>query len=219
MSEATLYLVDDHPVVREGLAHVLAADPGLAICGEASTAAEALDDIARLRPNLVILDLNLHGRLSLDMIPQIIASSPGTRVLVMSVFEEEFYAQRALRAGARGYLMKHHPPRAVIEAIHRILAGKVVVSEALTNQILADMVGPPGEKQGEDLTDRELDVFRLIGEGMTYPMIAERLSLSVKTVESHVARIKEKIGAPNGRVLLQRAVEWVLRSQGTGLPL
>ncbi len=219
MEAATLFLVDDHPIVREGLVRLLEKEPDLRVCGEADTPQTALEGIAETHPDLVILDLNLNGQSGLDLIQQILTNCPGTRILVMSVYVEQFYAERALRAGARGYVMKHQPPQLVLEAIRRILSGHVFLSQEMATRMLSNMVGPGKGSPLAHLSDRELEIFQMIGEGLTHQEIAMRLSLSVKTVESHVARIKEKINAPNGRVLLQRAIEWVLRAQGTGRPL
>ncbi|QXD15191.1 response regulator transcription factor [Rhodocaloribacter litoris] len=158
----------------------------------------------------------LKGSSGLDLIRDIKARWPGMKVLVLSMYDEAYYAERALRAGAMGYVMKQEPPRTVLDAIRQVRAGEVYVSRSVASRVLQGMAGaarPAPDALLERLSDRELQVFHMIGEGLSYPEVAARLSLSVKTVESHVERIKEKLAMNSGRELLLRAVEWVLRTQ------
>ncbi|GIV60446.1 MAG: DNA-binding response regulator [Rhodothermaceae bacterium] len=216
MDAASIFLVDDHPIVREGLFRLIDREPDLGVCGEAEDAAGALDGLARTSPDVVVVDLSLKGSSGLDLIRDIKARWPGMKVLVLSMYDEAYYAERALRAGAMGYVMKQEPPRTVLDAIRQVRAGEVYVSRSVASRVLQGMAGaarPAPDALLERLSDRELQVFHMIGEGLSYPEVAARLSLSVKTVESHVERIKEKLAMNSGRELLLRAVEWVLRTQ------
>jgi len=216
MSEARVFLVDDHPVVREGIGRLIDREPDLMVCGEAEDATAAQAGIDTLRPDIVIIDLSLKGSSGLDLIQEIKTRWPEMRMLVLSMYDEVYYAERVLRNGAMGYVMKQEPPRKVLDAIRHVLMGGVYVSDDVSGRILKGMVGPrTGPSYSYDLlSDREIQVFCLVGEGLTYPDVATRLALSVKTVESHVERIKEKLDLHSGRELLLRAVEWVLRSGG-----
>ncbi len=217
MKEASVFLVDDHPVVREGIGRLIDREPDLSICGEAEDVPGALDGIERTRPDVVIVDLSLKGSSGLDLIVDIRARWPEMQVLVLSMFDETYYAERVLRAGARGYVMKQEPPRTVLDAIRLVMKGGLFVSPQVSARMLHGLVHSSGDSLTSSLdrlSDREMQVFRMIGEGLTYPEIAEGLTLSVKTVESHVERIKEKLDVRSGRELLMRAVKWVISSKG-----
>jgi DNA-binding NarL/FixJ family response regulator len=197
--KSTVFLVDDHPIVRQGLALLINREPDLAVCGDAEETGTALRRIEELKPDLVVVDISLNGPDGLD-------------VLMLSMLDESMYAERALRDGASGYIMKQEATELVLVAIRRILGGEIYVSDRMANRMLHRFVG--GNQEGlprspiADLTDRELEVFRLIGEGRGTRQIAEELHLSVKTVESYQAHIKEKLALKNGRELVQRAIQW-----------
>lgn len=215
---ARIVVVDDHPVVRQGLVMTLGRQPGLAICGEASGMAEALKVISESKPDLVLTDLDLDDSSGIDLIKNLKADNSDLPALVLSMHDEEVYAERVLRAGARGYLMKHETPEKVAEGVRQALAGEIVLSPKMKSRILGSLSGAKPSKAGfslEKLTDRELEVFRLIGGGLTTRLMAEKLSLSIKTVEAHLAHIKSKLGAESGRELQRRAYAW---TTGAGAP-
>ncbi len=210
---AKVLLVDDHPIVRQGVRRLIEKEPGLTVCGEAEDAPEALAIIETTRPDLVVLDLSLKQSSGFDLILDLKRRWEHLPVLVLSMYSEEVYAERVLRAGASGYIMKQEAPKKVISAIWSVLEGVVYVSEKVSAGILQSMAGRrAGVSSIDSLSDRELQVFQMIGEGMTHQHIADKLMLSVKTIESHVEHIKRKLGLSSGRELLQRAIEWVLRS-------
>ena len=208
---STVFIVDDHPIVRQGLALLISREPDLAVCGDAEEAGAALLLIDSLRPDVVIVDISLNGPDGLDLLKNIRTRDPNLPVLILSMLDELLYAERALRAGASGYIMKQEATEKVLVAIRRILGGEIYVSDRMANKMLSRFVG--GHASGErspidDLTDRELQVFRLIGKGHGTREIAEALHISVKTVESYQAHIKEKLSLKNGRELFQRAIQW-----------
>ena len=195
-------LVDDHPIVRQGLALLIDREPDLLVCGEADGAHSAFQAIAALQPDIVVLDISLAGPDGLDVLKEIRCKRGTLPVLILSMHDETIYAERAMRAGANGYIMKQEATEKVLVAIRRILHGDVYLSERLTNTMLQQfMHGTPGAKGSPlvNLTDRELEVFRLIGEGHGTRQIADQLHLSVKTIESYQAHIKEKLALRNAR--------------------
>jgi DNA-binding NarL/FixJ family response regulator len=205
-------LVDDHPIMRQGLAQVINQQADLIICGEASDATEAMQRIASSKPDLAVLDISLEGKSGLELIKDVQALHPELAVLVMSMHDEALYAERALRAGARGYVMKKAGGEAVLQAIRQVLSGKVYVSEKMSAQILDRFSGArsvKGKAPIETLTDREFEVFELIGEGCITREIAERLHISPKTVDVYRQNLKEKLKLPSGTSLIQHAVRWV----------
>jgi DNA-binding NarL/FixJ family response regulator len=207
----TVFIVDDHPIVRQGLALLINREPDLTVCGDAEDAISALRRIDQLKPDLIVLDLSLNGPDGLDVLKDIRARDPNLPVLILSMLDELLYAERALRAGASGYIMKQEATERVLVAIRRILDGEIYVSDRMANRVLHRFVGgSPAENKSPiaDLTDRELEVFRLIGEGHATRQIAEDLHISVKTVESYQAHIKDKLSLKNARELVQRAIQW-----------
>jgi len=211
VAKRAIFIVDDHPIVRQGLALLINREPDLAVCGDAEEAGSALDRIEELRPDLVVLDISLNGPDGLDLLKTIRARDPNLPVLILSMMDEVLYAERGLRAGANGYIMKQQATEQVLVAIRRILGGEIYVSERMSNKMLHLFVGGSPAHQSSpvaDLTDRELEVFRLIGEGHGTRQIADELHLSIKTVESYQAHIKEKLLLKNGRELVQRAIQW-----------
>jgi DNA-binding NarL/FixJ family response regulator len=209
-------LVDDHPIVRQGLALLIDREPDLTVCGEADSAPSVFHAITTLRPDLVILDISLSGPDGLDVLKEIRMKTSSLPVLILSMHDESIYAQRAIRAGANGYIMKQEATDKVLVAIRRILQGEVYLSDRLTSAMLQQYVRGESAKKSPlvNLTDRELEVFRLIGEGRGTRRIAEELHLSVKTIESYQAHIKEKLALRNARELVQHAIEWTMNLKG-----
>ena len=211
-----VFLVDDHPIVRQGLALFIEREPDLMVCGEAEDATSALQAIRESSPDFVILDISLNGPDGLELLKTLRVRYPNLPALVLSMHDESVYAERALRAGANGYIMKQEAADKVITAIRHILGGDVYLSDRLTKQMLQQFVN--GSISPRDplakLSDRELEVFRLIGAGHGTRQIADELHVSTKTVESYQAHIKEKLALRNARELVQYAVEWSLNAKG-----
>ncbi len=210
--DRTVLLVDCHPVVREGLRCLLEKQEGLSICGEAGDVPGALPLIEEHRPDLVVLDLGLTDGRGFDLIRAIRRRWPQIRVLVFSRLCEKAYAERLLHAGASGFVMKATAPEKVIEAIWAVLGGVIFVSDEVCAAVLRRMRQGACARSVAELSDREVDVLRMIGQGSTRQHIADTLEISAKTVDSHCAHIKDKLALRNGRELLQRAIEWVLFS-------
>ena len=211
-----ILLVDDHPLMRRGQADLLNREPDLAVCGEAGTAREAMEAIAKLKPDLVLVDMGLPDKDGLELIKDIQALHPGLPVLAMSMQDESLYAPRVLRAGGRGYVMKQEGPELLAGAIRTVLSGQVALSPRMSAKLLESMVGPAGQASGgpeAKLTDRELEVLRLFGEGWSTDEIAGRLHLSPKTVDVHRGRIKAKLGLKTTPEFTRFAIRWVA-SQG-----
>jgi len=215
-SKCKVFLVDDHPIVRQGLALFIDREPDLMVCGEAEDAASALQAIRESTPDFVILDISLDGRDGLELLKTLRVGHPNLPVLILSMHDESVYAERSLRAGANGYIMKQEAADKVITAIRQILGGDVYLSDRLTKRMLQQFVN--GSISPRDplakLSDRELEVFRLIGAGHGTRQIADELHVSTKTVESYQAHIKEKLALRNARELVQHAVEWSLNANG-----
>ena len=206
-----VFIVDDHPLVREFLASLIDQQPDLTVCGQADDYRSALTGIASTQPDVAIVDLSLGERSGLDLIRDLKAAQPDVAVLVLSMHDEDLYAQRALRAGARGYLMKREATGNVIVAIRRVRRGGLAVSERVSEALAEKLVRGAAAEAGspvEALSDRELEVFRLVGEGRTTRQIADALHLSFKTVQAYYARIKTKLGAVNGVEMLRDAIRW-----------
>jgi DNA-binding NarL/FixJ family response regulator len=211
-----VFVVDDHPIVRQGLAQMINREPDLTVCGEAEEAAIALHAIINERPDILIIDISLKGPDGLELLKNIRTRYPSLPVLILSMHDESIYAERALRAGANGYIMKHEAAEKVLVAVRQILSREIYVSERVANRILHHYIsGTATAKQSPlaDLSDRELEVFRLIGEGHSTRTIAEELHLSIKTVESYQAHIKDKLSLKNGRELVQHAIQWAVNEK------
>ena len=210
-----ILIVDDHPVVREGLAMHLASLPELEVCGEAEDVPGALALLASTRPDVAIIDISLKNGNGLELIRRMKDHHSAVRILVWSMYPDSLYAERALRAGAHGYLNKGQATHHVLEAIRAILQGKVYVSGELADQLLHRALGKKLEERSpiDGLSDRELEAFQLIGEGITTELIAEKMHVSPKTVETFRARIKEKLGLSNMTELIHRATQWVVEAQ------
>jgi DNA-binding NarL/FixJ family response regulator len=200
--KSKVFVVDDHPIIRESY---------LAVCGEAQDAQTAIQAVATAKPDIMIVDISLTGPDGLDLLKDIRMRYPELPVLILSMHDEGIYAERALRAGAQGYIMKQEATEKVLVALRRILTREIYISERIANRMLQRYIGSRGAGRPSsiaDLTDRELEVFRLIGEGHSTRRIAEELHISVKTVESYQAHIKEKLSLRSARELVQHAIQW-----------
>lgn len=209
--KSRVFVVDDHPIVRQGLALLINRESDLTVCGEAEDAHTALQAVPSANPDLLIVDISLNGPDGLDLLKEFRLHHPNLPVLILSMHDESIYAERALRAGAQGYIMKQEATEKVLVAVRRILASEIYVSERVANRMLQRYIGSRGSSGPSsvaDLTDRELEVFRLIGEGHSTRRIAEDLHISVKTVESYQAHIKEKLSLRSARELVQHAIQW-----------
>jgi DNA-binding NarL/FixJ family response regulator len=210
-----IVLVDDHAIVREGLRQIINASEDLVVCGEADDAQRALAALAELHPDFVIVDITLRGVDGLELIRQVQQRWPRLPILVLSMHSEELYAERALRAGARGYIMKQEATRDILVAIRRVLGGELYVSPTMQARLLRRVVGRRADLTEktpiESLSDRELEVFRLIGSGLSTREIAEQLRLSVKTVESYREHIKKKLRIGTGAQLIRHALQWTMQ--------
>jgi DNA-binding NarL/FixJ family response regulator len=206
-------IVDDHPLVREGLAARISAQPDLEMCGEASDIDGALALMRETQPDLLIIDLALKGGSGLELIKRLTSGGSAPRILVVSAYEEEVFAERVLRAGAQGYLNKQELQGSVIDAIRAVLRGDLAISACMSQRLASQALSRPRAARGlEALSDRELQVFELIGRGASTRGIAEQLNLSVHTVESHRENIRLKLHLRNGTELLRSAVLWTLES-------
>ena len=210
---ARIVIVDDHPVSREGLAIRIASEPDLQVCGQADDVGEALRVIQKTAPDLVIIDVSLKNSSGITLIEQLHSRPDPPKMLVWSMYEDSLYADRVLRAGAMGYVNKQAASASIIEAIHRILDGKVYVSSEMSDVLLHRIVrGQDGVRSSpvEELSDRELETFQHIGHGMTTKEVAQRMKLSPKTIETYRARVKEKLNIETMAELTRFAAQWVL---------
>lgn len=213
-----ILIVDDHPLMRKGLALSIEDEPNLEVVGQAADAEEALAMFSRLNPDMAVVDVSLPGMSGLELIKHLMAIKPGLMVVVVSRHDEALYAERAVRAGARGYVMKLEAGDRIVEAIHHVRRGGIYLSEEMKDRLLfgaAMGAKAPTQSPLEVLSDRELEVFEMTGRGLATREIAERLHLSVKTVESYRARIKTKLNLNTAAELMQHAVQWV-EGEGAG---
>jgi DNA-binding NarL/FixJ family response regulator len=212
--KSRVLLVDDHPLILQGLAALINATSDLFVCGEASTAGEALEAIENFKPDIVIVDISLGDRNGVELIKDICAAHPKLPSLALSMYDETMYAVRVLKAGGRGYVMKQEVPKTVITAVRRVLQGHVYVSEQMATRLVDHLALTPQSSTRAhptaELTDRELEVLTLLGRAQSTREIAERLFLSAKTVEAHRERIKEKLKLKNGNELMRYAVQFTL---------
>jgi DNA-binding NarL/FixJ family response regulator len=205
----TVAIVDDHPLVREGLAARISAQPDMEVCGEAADVESALELIVTKRPSVAIVDIALRNGHGIDLIKRIVAAGVNTRMLVVSAYDESFFAERALRAGALGYINKQELQGQVVEALRTVLRGERYLSAAMAQRLIAQAIGSKVAHCGtETLTDRELQIFQLIGRGKSTREIAQELNVSVHTIDSHREHIRAKLDLHNGTELIQRAVQW-----------
>jgi DNA-binding NarL/FixJ family response regulator len=215
VAKARILLVDDHPVLRLGIAELINSEGTLEVCGEAACLADAYQMVAKLKPDLVIADISLEGNSGIELMKELSYRWEGLPVLAYSMHDEQIYAERALRAGARGYVMKQNPPESLLEAIHHVLNGRIYLSKEVSDRLLGKFIGAkPGGKTVQSpidrLSDRELEVLQLLGKGMTTSQIAESLCLSTKTVETYREHLKQKLSLQSGPELVRYAVEWSL---------
>jgi len=211
-----IVLVDDHPIVRDGLKQMIERDPGLQVCGEAGSADEAQGVVADLQPDLVLVDVFLDGINGIELTKILCERDPSVCILVLSMHDEALYAERAVRAGARGYVMKQEASRTILEAIHAVMRGDLYVSDAIRASI--DDIDNSGSRIdldtiGDRLSTRELGVFETIGEGLDRAEIADKLGISIKTVETHRANIKYKLNVGSATALAASAKAWVKQKQ------
>lgn len=212
----TVLVVDDHPLMRQGLAMLINQQNDMHVCGEMEEAHGTMQAIAQKQPDIIILDISLKGPDGLDLLKSIRSLYPDLPVLILSMHDEAIYAERALRARANGYIMKQEAAEKVLVAVRRILNGDVYLSDNMSNKLLHQYIdGAPTMLQSRvaALSDRELEVFRSIGEGKGTREIAEELHLSVKTVETYQAHIKEKLSLRSGRELIQHAIQWKINEK------
>ena len=212
LAKRKVFIVDDHPMMRQGLAQLINNEPDLEACGEAENAQQALALIAQNRPDLVLVDISLPDKHGLELIKDMQVLHAGLAVLVVSMHDEALYAERVLRAGGRGYIMKQEGGKKMMLAIRTVLSGQIYVSETMSAKILEIFSGRRSETNRtpiEKLTDREFEVFQLIGQGKGTRQVAEALHLSVKTVEVHRLHIKEKLSMDDAPTLVRYAVRWV----------
>jgi DNA-binding NarL/FixJ family response regulator len=208
---ARIVVVDDHPTMREGLARVIDEAGDLTVCAQAGNIQHALELIQTTQPDLAIVDITLGGQNGIELIKDLKVRYPKLLVLVHSMHEEQVYAQRSLRAGARGYLMKHEPPPKLLHAIRQVLAGEIYLSETMTRRTLHSLAGTSSAESispVERLSDRELEVFERLGQGRTTKEIAADLHLSIKTVQTYCEHLKEKLQLKDGTSLVRFAVQW-----------
>jgi DNA-binding NarL/FixJ family response regulator len=205
-------IVDDHPLLRKGVGQLIDQEKDLIVVGEAEDAHKAITAIENSKPDIALIDISLSGTSGIELIKNIKARFPKLKMLVLSMHDESVYAQRALRAGASGYIMKQEGTEKVLLALRKVLQGEVYLSERLGNRMLHTLVSGRASlatSPVEELSDRELEVFSLIGQGHGTRPIAEKLHLSVKTIESHRAHIKEKLNLQNASELVHHAIQWV----------
>jgi DNA-binding NarL/FixJ family response regulator len=205
-------LIDDHPILRKGLAELINQEPDLIVCGEAEEAPKAFEAVGVLNPDVALVDISLKGGNGLELIKNIKARYPDLPLLVLSMHDETLYAERALRAGSLGYIMKEEAIEKVLTAIRHVIAGEIFLSDRMKGRMLNQLVGgriKQGTSSIDNLSDRELEVFRLIGEGRGTRQIAEELRLSVRTVEAYREYIKDKLNLKNGTELVQHAFQYV----------
>src|SRR5262245_37985479 len=207
----SVFIVDDHPLVREGLTNLINGQSDLIVCGEAKDSAEAIAGITKERPEVAIIDISLTNESGLELIKHLTKQFPQLAVVVLSMHDEALYAERALRAGARGYVMKHETSKSVLASIRRVLEGEIYVSERIVNRMALRLTSARravASSPVERLSDRELEIFQLLGQGRTPSEIARDLNLSIKTVQAYCDRAKEKLVVTSLTKLLRAAIRW-----------
>jgi len=209
--KSRVFIVDDHPLVREGLTNLINGQDDVMVCGEAKDSAEAIDKIATEGPEVAIIDISLANESGLELIKHLARQFPQVALIVLSMHDEALYAERALRAGARGYVMKHETSKSVLASIRQVLGGGIYVSERIANRMALRLTSSRrrvASSPVERLSDRELEIFQLLGQGRTPSEIARDLNLSLKTVQAYCARAKEKFGVTSLTELLRAAIRW-----------
>jgi DNA-binding NarL/FixJ family response regulator len=209
--KSRVFIVDDHPLVREGLTNLINGQDDLIVCGEAKDSAQAIKGIAKVQPDVALIDISLENESGLELVKQLRSQFPQVALIILSMHDEALYAERALRAGARGYVMKHETSKSVLASIRLVLGGGVYVSERIVKRMVSRLTSsrePVASSPLERLSDRELEIFRLLGQGRTPSQIAGDLNLSLKTVQAYCARAKEKFGVTSLTELLRAAIRW-----------
>jgi DNA-binding NarL/FixJ family response regulator len=210
-----ILIVDDHPLMREGLAARIAPQSDMEVCGEAASVDEAIAQVKATNPDLIIVDIALAESHGIDLIKDVKARFPKIKMLVVSAHDESLYAERALRAGAHGYINKREVQEKVVDAMRSVLEGQRYLSAKMTQQLVGQAIGSKDSTESDPiqrLSDRELEIFHLIGQGKTTGAIAEQLFLSVHTIDTHREKLRHKLGVKNGAELMRRAVQWVLEN-------
>jgi len=214
--KSRVFIVDDHPLVREGLTNLINGQDDLIVCGEAKDSAQAITGVVKARPDVALIDISLENESGFELIKQLRSQFPQVALIILSMHDEGLYAERALRAGARGYVMKHETSKSVLASIRQVLGGGVYVSEKIVKRMalrIASSLEALARSPIERLSDRELEIFRLLGQGRTPSQIAGDLNLSLKTVQAYCARAKEKFGVTSLSELLRAAIRWDDASQ------
>ncbi|MDX1591076.1 MAG: response regulator transcription factor [Balneolaceae bacterium] len=212
-----IVIVDDHPIMRKGLASTLEAEPGFDVIRQYERAEEVLNELDELKPDLIVVDVSLPGMNGIELVKNVVFRDPDQKMLMVSRHEESLYAERALRAGAKGYIMKFEPSDVLMKAVRKVLNGGIYVSEEISEKLLLNAMSgrkPSIESPVDILSDRELEVFELMGRGKSSNEIAEQLHLAVKTIETYRSRIKEKMSYKNSTELVFNAVKWVESGNG-----
>lgn len=205
-------IVDDHTMMRDGLKRLIDAEPGMEVCWMAASVADALRELERARPDLLTVDITLPGRNGLELIKDVLALAPGLPILVISMHDEALYAQRVLKSGAKGYIMKDAPHEDLLQAVRRVGDGRIWLSQAMSDEVLHAFSGGQPRRAVEGphkLSDREFEVFQLLGEGRTTVQIAESLNISSKTVDVHKSHIRDKLELEDGSAVVRQAIRWV----------
>ena len=209
--KSRVFIVDDHPLVREGLSNLINGQDDLIVCGEAKDSAQTINGMVKARPDVALIDISLENESGLELVKQLGSQFPQVALIILSMHDEALYAERALRAGARGYVMKHETSKSVLASIRQVLAGGVYFSGKIVKRMalrIASSGEAPARSPVERLSDRELEIFRLLGQGRTPSQIAGDLNLSLKTVQAYCARAKEKFGVSSLTELLRAAIRW-----------
>lgn len=212
-----IVLVDDHPMLIRGIADLINGESDLEVVGEAATFQEAMALVNKVKPGLIVVDVSLDGNNGIELMKNLSGREGSPPILAYSMHDESIYAERALRAGAKGYVMKQAEPEVLLTAIHQILKGKIYLSEQMSERLLGKLVGAGSTTTAtawpiDKLSDRELEVLQLLGQGMGTSQIADKLCLSVKTIETYREHLKQKLNLANGQELLRYAIEWSLNS-------
>lgn len=208
-----IFVVDDHPIVRQGIAQLINQEEDMMLAGEAGDASEALKGIDKIKPDLVTVDISLKGSSGIELTKSILLNHPKMPILIISMYDEPLYGERVLKAGAKGYLIKQEAIDNVVTAIRKVLSGEIYLSEKMRDSLVHKFVRGKTSVTGsplETLTDRELEILQLIGQGLSTHKISEDLHISVKTVESHYSNIKNKLNLKNAHELIQYAIKWHL---------
>ena len=209
-SKVRVFLVDDHALVREALRFLIGQQPDLLVCGEAEDSADAAEGIAVTQPDVVIMDISLRDGTGLDLLKSVHLQNADAKIIILSMHDEKLYAERCIRAGAQGYVMKAESSKRFLYAIREVMAGRLCVSEEMASVLAEKYMGlkPPAGSPLQTLSDRELEVYNLLGKGMETRQIAQSLNVSIKTVQAYCGRIKQKLGLASGAELLREAICW-----------